>query len=801
MTPSPRGPGRRSAARRRLLGPAILALAFALRAWLLGAKALWWDEALAVWALRKPLTGLTAWTAGDVHPPLFFWLHWFWRLTTGESPFALRFPSLLWGVLTVALAVALGRRAAGPAAGAWSGLLVGVAPFAVWWSQELRMYALAGLWVALLTYAAWRWAAGVGGETEGTAQWTGIPRRRAGSPAWLIAYGLAGVGLLYSLYLGAAALLAVNLAVGLHGLRRRPTRGQILAWSTAQVGILLAFLPWWRYAAARMQSWSSIRHPASPLEVLELGGSLLASGRSVELARGLPATLLFWSGAFLASLVAYRQGGLGRRAGFLWAPALLPWLAIWAATQPRSLFYSPGLEARYFYAFAVFVWVLVGASLAAARRAGRGPATLAAAALLAPLLGSLPSQVGPRRLRDELQSLSLALWSQARPDDALLLVSGDRYPLLETAYGAVRSPDLPPVLPFPGRAAGPLPADWQARLDRATAGHARIWLVELERHWQDPEGRIGDHLAGRHALAFGAEYGEARLRLFSAPSAAPLKVERVDVAWPGCRAWSGAQVERPAWDARQAGESSVLACLPATDLRPGDPLTLSLLERAPQRPALELRPLGGAGGIALARWPAEDAAAAGWTLRQARLQASERWPSGRYAFFLGDDPTPLSPGLEVRSPGLQPAPAAGAWQPLDLRFGTGQDALRLTGIALRGWPPRAGSSLTVDLRWDLPPEGPAPGPWPTVFVHALGPPRPDGSPLWAGSDGAPAGGAWPQAGGPLLDRHLLAIPDDAPPGPYQLELGLYNPAGAERWPVSGPGSDPQNRRALWPSNP
>lgn len=785
MTPSPRG---RPAIRRRLAGPAVLALAFALRAWLLGAKALWWDEALAVWALRKSLAGLTAWTAGDVHPPLFFWLNWFWRPLAGESPFALRFPSLLLGVLTVALAMALGRRALGPAAGAWAGLLVGVAPFAVWWSQELRMYALAGFFAALATYAAWRWVAG--------------RRGGAGSSAWLVGYGLAAAGLLYSLYLGAAALVAINLALGLHWLRRPPTRSRLLAWPLAQAAVILAFLPWWRYAAARMQSWSSIRHPASPLELLELGGSLMASGRSVDLARGLPATLLFWAGALLACIIAYRQGGPGRRSGFLWAPALLPWLAIWAATQPRSLFYSPGLEARYFYAFAAFVWVLIGAFLAAARRAGRGPATLAAAALFAPLLGSLPQHAGPRRLRDELQSLCLTLWSQARPDDALLLVSGDRYPLLEAACGAASATELPPIQPFPSRAAGPLPADWETRLAEAVAGHGRIWLVELERHWQDPEGRVGDHLAGRYPQTFGAEYGTARLRLFSAPGAAALRVERADAAWPGCGVWSGSAAGQPAAGARAAGEGAVLACLPATDLRPGDPLVLSLLERGlPQRPALALRPLGGDGALALARWPAAAGGDPGWTLRQARLLAADRWPGGRYGFFLGDDPLPLGPPLEVRSPGSPPAPAAGDWQPLDLRFGVEGQALRLTGIALGGWPPRAGRRLTVDLRWELPPDGLAAQQQPTVFVHALGPPRPDGSPLWAGSDGPPAGGHWPQAGGPLLDRHHLALPLAAPSGPYQLELGLYNPVGAERWPVSGPGADLPNRRALWPIEP
>ncbi len=798
---------RRKVSRQRQAAVATLALAFGLRAWQLGAKSLWWDEALAVWALRKPLADLTAWTAGDVHPPLFFWLHWLWRPLAGESPFALRFPGLLWGVLTVALALALGRRAAGPAAGAWAALLVAVAPFAVWWSQELRMYALAGLWTALAAYAAWRWLDEAGGPARpapaGGAQ-VGIPSPSAptGGPSrawpWLAAYTLAATALLHSLYLGAAALVALNVAVGLRWLRRRPGRGGFLAWSAAQLLVLVAFLPWWRYASERMQSWSSIRHPAGPAEVLELAAILLATGRSVDLAQAAPAAALFWGALATAAGHLLWRRRLPAGAAFLLVPALLPLAAIWAATQPRSLFYSPGLEARYFYAFASAAWVLIAALLAALRPAGRGPSGLLAATLLGPLLGSLPTYYAPRRLRDELQSLSLSLWSQARPDDALLLVSGDRYPLLEASYGQVRSPELPSVLPFPGRAAGPLPADWEDRLAEAVRGRDRVWLVELERHWQDPEGRIGDWLAERYRQTFGAAYGTADLRLFSSQEAAPLRVERVDAAWPGCRDLSGGAPTRPARGGRGAQDRSLVACLPAATLLPGDPLNLSLFEQGSTRPALALGPAGEA-ELPLVRWPEEPGDAAGWSLRQRRLTVGDRWPAGPYAFRLDGQALALPHPPFVRSPEASVPSWPVGWEALDLRFaaGDGLPGPRLTGIALTGGPPRPGARLAIDLRWEL--SGPLPADRrPTVFVHALSAPRPDGSPVWAGSDGLPAGGSWPDSGGPLLDRHLLILPSEAPPRPYQLEIGLYDAAGGLRWPVRGLGADIQNRRVLWP---
>lgn len=76
----------------------------------------------------------------------------------------------------------------------------------------------------------------------------------------------------------------------------------------------------------------------------------------------------------------------------------------------------------------------------------------------------------------------------------------------------------------------------------------------------------------------------------------------------------------------------------------------------------------------------------------------------------------------------------------------------------------------------------------TGFVHLTGPPRPDGSPLWAQDDHLPQRGhtstiRWglEQL---LLDAYTLSLPPDLPPGTYQLSTGLYNPVTAERLPLT-----------------
>ncbi|MEJ2212332.1 MAG: hypothetical protein P8129_25370, partial [Anaerolineae bacterium] len=61
-----------------------------------------------------------------------------------------------------------------------------------------------------------------------------------------------------------------------------------------------------------------------------------------------------------------------------------------------------------------------------------------------------------------------------------------------------------------------------------------------------------------------------------------------------------------------------------------------------------------------------------------------------------------------------------------------------------------------------------------------------GGPLWAGHDGQPDGGHYPtgrwQPGEVILDVHPLAVPADAPPGEYQIEVGLYLLATLARLP-------------------
>ena len=235
---------------------AILLVAFGLRVWRLGDANVWWDEALAVWATRKGLLETTLWTAGDVHPPLFFWFIWVWSRWVGESEFALRFLPASFGLLTVAVVYVLGCRVgrSGTEArlvGSLAALLTALARFHIWWSQELRMYGLAGLLGTLSLYLLLRWL-----DAElGIDPPVGPRLRRV---VWLVLYLLSTAAALYTILLSVAFVLAHNGVVFLAaaGTRERTQRRGLLGrWVVAQ-GVLAATLALWLLVSwGRMRTW------------------------------------------------------------------------------------------------------------------------------------------------------------------------------------------------------------------------------------------------------------------------------------------------------------------------------------------------------------------------------------------------------------------------------------------------------------------------------------------------------------------------------------------------------------------
>jgi 4-amino-4-deoxy-L-arabinose transferase-like glycosyltransferase len=180
---------------RRLPDWAWLALGAALLRFInLGSEGLWYDESFTAWLVKLRPADMFQAIQGDVHPPLWYIVEWLNVQLFGASPFALRLPSAVLGVLVVLLVwrlaglVGFERRTALLAGG-----LAAVLPGAVYYSQEARMYSLLAFFILWATISA-------------------IKGR------WLF-FALASIGAIYSQNLAVFYILAIGIAVTVPRLR------------------------------------------------------------------------------------------------------------------------------------------------------------------------------------------------------------------------------------------------------------------------------------------------------------------------------------------------------------------------------------------------------------------------------------------------------------------------------------------------------------------------------------------------------------------------------------------------------
>lgn len=122
---------------------AVLLVAFGLRAGGLTAQSMWRDEIDAIRFSRASFQTLAGYfTQPGWNGPLFYVLLRPWLAVAGTGEFGARFFSLWFGVLGVALIYRLGKVWFSPEVGGLAALWMALSPYMVWYSQELKMYAL-----------------------------------------------------------------------------------------------------------------------------------------------------------------------------------------------------------------------------------------------------------------------------------------------------------------------------------------------------------------------------------------------------------------------------------------------------------------------------------------------------------------------------------------------------------------------------------------------------------------------------------------------------------------------------------
>lgn len=475
--------------RRTALLLAIIALATALRLYRLGAQPLWIDEDASfedsVAFAHAGIAGL----ATDHVAPLHTVLLWAVSRVGGASEWVLRLPSVVASVLCVPVAFALVRQLFGDVRVALlSAALIAVSPFAIWYAQEARMYAL--LMLLALVHIHWSWP---------------VVRRdlRAGELAALALVTTLGLYTHhYMLLLSGTFGLFLLLAGGLSGIAATLRTRRFWAWSATQVIALALFGFWLWITADKLGNDAGFSKPAAILwapyalfnfvtgptfgpSTAELRGDVGAALRG----EAIPIVLAGVAAA-IVSLAGVRAAlRPPRRLAGAW---LLTWLlaplalAILATLLTRIQF-----NVRYvvfsFPALMILFALALDDALAAPR--SRWPVLLAGTVTIGVMAVSLGNWfTGTRYGKEDLRSAAAVVGPAARTGVPVVADNQRAIPIL-IYYKAPISRD---TLAVDNIASGRTPEIVTATLDRAARRRPipRLWFVSY-RTWEgDPDHRV-----------------------------------------------------------------------------------------------------------------------------------------------------------------------------------------------------------------------------------------------------------------------------------------------------------------------
>ena len=217
----------------------IVALGFGLRAWHLGAEALWLDEAHSI--LQAKAWWKTIWvssTLAEPNPPLYFTLLKFWLQAFGDSEAAARSMSVLFGTLTIAMVFIFARRAGGTRLALAAAGIVATSPMLVIYSRDTRGYALVILAAMVSLSGVLRLLSRLP-VTREPAQ-----PSSAGRLAWAAYVGGAVVAIYTHTTLLLLPVIANIVAVTIWASAPRRDWQFAWRWGLANAAILLIYLPW-----------------------------------------------------------------------------------------------------------------------------------------------------------------------------------------------------------------------------------------------------------------------------------------------------------------------------------------------------------------------------------------------------------------------------------------------------------------------------------------------------------------------------------------------------------------------------
>ncbi|MCL5998590.1 MAG: glycosyltransferase family 39 protein [Chloroflexi bacterium] len=540
----------------------VVFLGVALRVHKLDAQSLWYDEGNSARIAERSLQLIIEGAGGDIHPPLYYVALHYWRMAFGESEAALRSLSVLAGALLVVFTYLAGRSLFGSQTGLIAAALVAFSPFAVYYSQEARMYILLALAATASTWALFGildfrlGTLRVDSTPAGNALKSKITNRKSKIRKSKIAlYVLATAAGLYTQYAYPFVMIAQGICVLLWLAFARQDRLRALGVYIAMNVVAIAlFLPWLPIAIRQVTSWT-----VTPQHE-ELGAAVLDAYRWLVTGRTLPldqallpmvvvgglASIGLLSALLSALWQALRQRTAGDQAsqrasqhGFaavaLAVLAALPFTLLFVFKLYREAYLkfllvcAPPLLTLAARGIAGIVDAAFGWRASAGRSRGffilgkglaEGALTCLVIISLAPSLDNLYNN--PAYARDDYRSIARMVAQNARAGDAVLFNAPNQWEVF-TYYHHEGAPAI--ALPYRPENEAAVATALQPIVEQYT----RLFVLYYGERESDPESRFERWLA-THAFKADEQWiGNIRLAVYA--THAPKQAHDIDAGF------------------------------------------------------------------------------------------------------------------------------------------------------------------------------------------------------------------------------------------------------------------------------
>ncbi|MFC1975638.1 glycosyltransferase family 39 protein [Chloroflexota bacterium] len=204
----------------------ILTLGLSLRVYDLTDESIWKDEVITISVVSLIPVEIVENRTSNNHPPLYFLITHYWTTLAGVSVFSVRFLSVVFSVLGMAILYKLGHLMFNKEVGIVSTLILGMSPFHIFYSQDARMYTLMTFLTLLSVYFFIK-----------LLQQDDFKDR--------IAYILFSCLLMYTHIYALFIIIAQNVYVFiLYLFSSKSTRPNLQKWILVESSLLFLYLPW-----------------------------------------------------------------------------------------------------------------------------------------------------------------------------------------------------------------------------------------------------------------------------------------------------------------------------------------------------------------------------------------------------------------------------------------------------------------------------------------------------------------------------------------------------------------------------